>query len=838
MNDSPYSTSNPVNDSTRGPHQMHRSNDQRLSRTLQLASLAAALAALAGCKGPDPSTFACSSSAECPGDYHCDLGTAATQGSLKCVSGAPVVKSITVDASKFLLVKQPAADGTMRTTISAAPGAIASTTDFVGVRLVAGAGAQQLASAPVQGDGSVPVFQLPSAETQVALRTQDDSGHTVAVTGYPERVVMSFTGKDVAGNANPIAAYDAATGTTALFDPATWTAGLTEIPASSTITNNLATPAAYNGLASIDGIASVTAVAPQPTASGPIGWERITFAPTVANPAVTPSPRTDMAVAPFGISAPNGFYNFIAYGGLDASGAPADSGTAPTIWGFNSNSNPAGWTTVPTNTSTAAPGPFPSNFTSFGLATNPQLATISRAGAALVPGGSFNCTTGACNGINYNLSFFLAGGIKPDGTRTDKLFAYGSRTIGSNIYLGWWDATAEGTNFGSTNPRLLVPNSGMASAPLFGIPVPSGTNQTFFPGAVMVGGQGITTANNDTAGCQYVTTLGGTNPTFQVNSCTTAEWLTLAPVGQIGFRTGAALTPTDGGSDGTAVYMFGGARSGGPAGTTGLQNDLWKGTISVVCSVAPPATPPCTAVGAVAQTQITWTLVPTAGTAPTSKPSPRAGATMAFNEFHKLVVYGGNDGSGAQTDVWELDLTPSTPPAGGFAWRKLSIEPTAGALAPAARSKAVMLGSTFLASANATLLFGGTVGTTPTNEVWALSRQGAPRLLIKAPTGITTPAQATNARMSISMVGTTLVPFFFSSAAPNLLYAWDGSAWQFLAAPGGTGSIFTSPQNAQSLIQADGNVYLMLMSRIRSTTGGAPANSVQLDGLEVALDFQ
>ena len=147
-------------------------------------------------------------------------------------------------------------------------------------------------------------------------------------------------------------------------------------------------------------------------------------------------------------------------------------------------------------------------------------------------------------------------------------------------------------------------------------------------------------------------------------------------------------------------------------------------------------------------------------------------------------------------------------------------------------------GSIFYASSNAVLLFNGTVGTTPTNDVWALTRQGAPRLLIKAPTGITSRAQVTNATLSISAVGTLLQAFFFGNQAPNFLYGWDGSAWQFLGSPGVSGSIFTVPQNAMNYVQADGNLYLMLMSRTRSTTGGAPAQAVQLDALEVALDFQ
>ncbi len=92
--------------------------------------------------------------------------------------------------------------------------------------------------------------------------------------------------------------------------------------------------------------------------------------------------------------------------------------------------------------------------------------------------------------------------------------------------------------------------------------------------------------------------------------------------------------------------------------------------------------------------------------------------------------------------------------------------------------------------------------------------------------------------MSITAAGTLVLPFFRGSVTPNMLYAWDGSAWQFLGAPGITGNIFASPQNALSYVQADGNVYLMLMSLLRATPTFASTSAVQLDGLEVRLDFQ
>ncbi|HYS09090.1 MAG TPA: hypothetical protein VEP66_10110, partial [Myxococcales bacterium] len=117
------------------------------SRRIVLA--AAAIAAAAGCKGPDPTGFSCSSSAECPGGYHCDLGTAAAAGSMKCANGAPAQKTLTADATKFLLIKAPSADGAIRTTIEASLGAVAATPDFVGVRVIASQGGTDLGSSQV-----------------------------------------------------------------------------------------------------------------------------------------------------------------------------------------------------------------------------------------------------------------------------------------------------------------------------------------------------------------------------------------------------------------------------------------------------------------------------------------------------------------------------------------------------------------------------------------------------------------------------------------------------------------------------------------------------------------
>ena len=191
---------------------MSRSNVHALFRSTVIVL---ALAGLAACSGPDPTKFSCSSSAECPSGYHCDLGTASSAGSLKCASGAPQQKTITADADKFVLAKHPSADGSTRTTILAEVGAVTSTPDFVGVHVIASQGGKDIAESSVLADGSVLEFQLPQATAQVALRVQDDSGHSVSVTGYRQQVELSFVGKDISGNTNPNTAYDV----TASFPP-------------------------------------------------------------------------------------------------------------------------------------------------------------------------------------------------------------------------------------------------------------------------------------------------------------------------------------------------------------------------------------------------------------------------------------------------------------------------------------------------------------------------------------------------------------------------------------------------------------------------------------------
>lgn len=795
-------------------NELSSGGSQAMQKTVVL-SFAAVLLLATGCQ-VDVTKLACTSSAECPTGYHCDMGTATSAGTFKCANGAAQQRTLAADATKFLLATRPSADGTVRRTVSAGLGAVTATPDFVGVRVIAKQGTTDIAESQVRPDGSVLQFELPGVVAQISLRVQDDSGHSVAVTGYKQQVVMSFAGKDVPGNVNPITAYDAATATDSLFAPTDWIATLTEIPATSPVTNSVASPAAYNGLASIDGVYSNTTVAPQPVATT-LGWEQIAQAPTAVATGLQPSPRSGAAIAQLGISVGGNSYSYIAYGGIDGAGAVAD--TSPTIYAF-SQYNGIGWATVPTNVSTTS-SPFPSRFMSFGV-DNP----ITRAGAAM--GGTFAYSPG---GINYAYSFFIAGGTDTLGSMTDKIYAYGDRitTSNGNKFSGWWDETAE-----FAGAHLAQPNADMAYAPLFNLPVPqtASTSPFQFAGAVLVGGRSNAAgAINDASGCQYITSTSyQVAPSFQVRNCTADpslvnpnQWLTAT--GGIGYRTGAALTPTDNSGEGAVVYLFGGSRSGATSSAlNGPQNDLWKGTISVVCNPvnAGNAPPPCTTTGATISTQISWTAVSIAAT---PKPSQRSGAMIAFGEFRKLVLYGG-DAAGPLNDVWELDMSGSPP----FTWRQLTLD-AAPALAPGARTNGALMNSYF-DNNSATLLFGGATGAGPTSDVWVLSRQSAGRLLVKAPAGLAAPDLATNMTMSIR----SMAAVFFG--APIYIWNGSGSRWEFVSNEG-LGSAFASLPQPLAYLQPDGSFYFLFNSRNRSTpTSSNTANLVSLDGLEVTLDFQ
>src|SRR5205807_10397585 len=132
----------------------------------------------------------------------------------------------------------------------------------------------------------------------------------------------------------------------------------------------------------------------------------------------------------------------------------------------------------------------------------------------------------------------------------------------------------------------------------------------------------------------------------------------------------------------------GNRQNSGSSALDGLQSDLWVGTIATICNPAnsPAGPPPCTAVGAAQQLQISWSQVTVAGT----PPSKRSGSKMTFGgDYAHLVIYGGTDATGPLGDLWDIDFNAATP-----TWRQLPLPPAAlTAVSPGARTGGVLVGS-------------------------------------------------------------------------------------------------------------------------------------------------
>lgn len=791
---------------------MSFANHRLSQRTFHLASLAAALALAAGCSGPDPTKFACSSSAECPGGYHCDLGSATTAGSFKCASGAPVPRTIAAEANKFLLSKRPSADGSTRTTILANVGAVTSSPDFVGVRLVASQGGVDVADSPVAADGSVLEFQLPTATAQVALRLQDDSGHSVPVTGYPERVELSFAGREVAGTTNAAAVYDVSTNSDSTFAPATWITNgpgadggvPTQFAQNDTLfpDGGVQFANSYSSIGYLDfhqavsGGVSAPIDAPTGAAGGsPVGWQPFMALPTADSAVPPPVARIGASIVQQ--SAPFGSGLFL-YGGTDLAGGAVDAPGA--VYSFNPFT---GWTI------TQPPA---------GAAGLPS--TGVRSGAAL-GGIGFQSCSNPCTQLSY--SFTMAGGTVPGAppTASNGIVAFGTQTdvnaAGAVVATrtGWFDVPA----------ALPFRNSGMASTPAV-ILVGNSANLSpgnLFAGMMMVGGQGVSAASADDgnrcvlfAGLPSFftsSTVAAANATFP---CTDANWNALSSAPSIGARTGMTLVGvSDFSGNPTTFYVFGGRRSGGPAGSDGVKNDLWKG---VLTCPAPP-TIPATA----CKPQVAWSLLSPA--TPAGAPAARSGAGGAqWNGVGsgRFLVYGGtNAANQLLTDAWEFDPNPT--PNG--LWRPITAE--AGALVPAGRSQFAMTGD-----ATRAYLLGGNLNGAATDQVWFSAREAVGRILAKFPFSLPAVDQATSMKLTLDAAGLQNANAF----------VWDGSAWRVLGLSqfeGGGFHLLKSPTAAAtSFLQPDGNIYILLAQVSRPLPGSTFQPTVSIDRLKVTVDFK
>jgi hypothetical protein len=128
-------------------------------------------------------------------------------------------------------------------------------------------------------------------------------------------------------------------------------------------------------------------------------------------------------------------------------------------------------------------------------------------------------------------------------------------------------------------------------------------------------------------------------------------------------------------------------------------------------------------------------------------------------------------------------------------------------------------------------LFGGDVSGTASDEMWFTTREGAARLLMKAPFSLPAIDQATASSITVD--------------APGLAYSqaflWDGTRWRFVGASAFEGSgthLLAKPTApATGFLQPDGNIYLLLMGRFRAGTwfDGGP---VSTDSLKMTVGFK
>jgi len=759
-----------------------------------------------------------------------------------------VPKTLSVNANKVHLVKQPYADGTVRSVIVTDKGAISSTPGFAGVSVIATAGSTVLASAAANADGSAAVIELPGAPTQVGLAVSDRSGHSAPVTGYAERVIMSFAGKDVPGNVNPVTAWDTGSVNDALYPPQQWVASgsgpdggpIAELlPARTFLSDGGVTNLnSYEPFAYQDGIHGMTVVPPAPDRDGGtlLGWELLETASITAAAAVTPPARVGHALAQTsGFQVGSNYYYSALVGGAapDIDGGFVDP--AGTFYAYNQYGG-VGWAQVtpPSQQPFSGSPPFASKyFQSYDPSYGPYVGLDSpsfRANVAMGPGSGANTCSGTCTDfVAYTNYFLTAGGTTATGP-TNRIYAWGERTHyftgGSRQYIGWWDLTAE-PNGAPAGPVLPFANSGMASAGTFYVPTTLGPNGggNFTPGILLVGGSANTQANNDANGCLTVAAFYGSPnpPQYQVQSCVDAAWNT--STGALGLRSGIALAASDYVTSVLTAnfYLFGGAQSGSSTVTSnGAKNDLWQGTLTVACNGGTSVNPPCQ-FGFFPVRIATWTNV-TPSTGP--KPPTRSGAAMAFGDSRRLLLYGGVSATGTVlTDMWELDM--NVIPVANWQWRQIGFQP-APAMAPSPRTKFVAYGQ----GGGQFLLYGGSSGGAPLNDVWSLTKEAPARMLIQAPTGLSSPSSATSVGLTLTVNGPT------TSYAP--LYAWDGSTWNFVGRPFQTPSIY-GLANPTAYIQPDGNIYLMFMTPTgyRNPPGSQyPYNVVSFDSMEAILDFK
>jgi len=265
----------------------------------------------------------------------------------------------------------------------------------------------------------------------------------------------------------------------------------------------------------------------------------------------------------------------------------------------------------------------------------------------------------------------------------------------------------------------------------------------------------------------------------------------------------------------TTFYVFGGRRAGGPVGSDGVKNDLWKGVLTCPPSGTVPPTP--------CKPQVAWSLLTPA--TPAGAPVARSGAGAASwsgTGAGRFLLYGGtNAANQVLTDAWEFD------PASGAngLWRPITAEATA--LVPAARSQFAMMGD-----GTRTYLLGGNLNGAATDQLWWSARESVGRILAKFPFSLPAVDQATSMKVTVDAAGMSNTSAFI----------WDGALWRalgFSVFEGGGSHLLKSPTAAGTgFLQPDGNMYVLLMQSSRPGPGSTFQPTVSVDRLKVTVDFK
>jgi hypothetical protein len=115
--------------------------------------------------------------------------------------------------------------------------------------------------------------------------------------------------------------------------------------------------------------------------------------------------------------------------------------------------------------------------------------------------------------------------------------------------------------------------------------------------------------------------------------------------------------------------------------------------------------------------------------------------------------------------------------------------------------------------------------------MWFTTREGAARLLMRAPFSLPAVDQATASSITVD------APGLYNSQA----FLWDGTKWRFVGTSafegGGTHLLAKPTAPATGFLQPDGNIYLLLIGGFRSGTwfDGGP---VSTDSVKMTVDFK